>query len=35
MKGIVETVAGVVERLCLSSADKTGLEKELTEAVVE
>lgn len=35
MKGIVETVAGVVERLSLSSAEKKRLEKELTEAVVE
>ena len=35
MKGIVETVAGVVERLSLSSAEKKRLEKELTDAVVE
>ena len=35
MKGIVEAVAGVVERLSLSSAEKKRLEKELTDAVLE
>ena len=35
MKGIVETVAGVVERLSLSSTEKTRLQQELETKLLE
>lgn len=35
MKGIVETVAGVVERLSISSTEKKKLKQELETAIVE
>ena len=35
MKGIVETIGGVVERLALSAGEKRKLERELTAALLE